>query len=142
MSDCVFCDIVAGTAPASIVWQDDVAVAFLDLFPVHAGHVLVVPRVHAPDLIAGDPALAGALFARAARLAPAVMGATGAQGCNIWTASGAVAGQQVFHLHLHILPRFRDDAFGLRFPVGYPTAADRDELQEMAARIRSLVPAD
>ena len=141
MSDCVFCSIVAREVPASIVHEDDEIIAFMDLFPVHAGHVLVVPRMHVPNLAACNPDLAGRLFARAARLVPAVIAATGAQGCNVWTANGEVAGQQVFHLHLHVLPRFKDDAFGLRFPAGYPAVADREALESMAVRIRRQAPA-
>ena len=142
MPECVFCAIVAGDAPASFVYEDDELVAFMDLFPVHAGHVLVVPREHTPNLVGCDPGLAGRLFARAARLVPAILAATGAQGCNVWTANGEVAGQQVLHLHLHVLPRFKDDAFGLRFPAGYPAVADRNQLEAIAERVRRLGSAD
>jgi histidine triad (HIT) family protein len=62
--------------------------------------------------------------------------ATGAQGFNVWTANGAAAGQEIFHLHLHVLPRFDDDAFGLRFPKSYPKEASRLELDAMAERIK------
>lgn len=137
MSDCVFCGILAGTVPGNLVWEDELAAAFLDLYPVHAGHVLVVPRTHVPDLASCPEDLAGHLFAVSARLAPAVVAETGAQGFNVWTANGKVAGQEVLHLHLHILPRYHDDAFGLRFPAGYPRAAEREELEALAGRIRA-----
>ncbi len=137
MSDCVFCSIVAGTAPGSVIYEDDDVVAFLDLFPVHPGHTLVVPRHHVEDLRSCPPAMAGRLFAVSAQIAPAVVTATGAAGFNVWTANGEAAGQEVFHLHLHVLPRFEGDAFGLRFPKSYPQEATRRDLERMAGAIRA-----
>ena len=137
MTDCVFCRIVAGTAPRSVVYEDDDVVAFLDRFPVHPGHTLVVPRGHVPDLCSCPLTVAAQLFRTSARLAPAIVEATRAQGFNVWTANGRAAGQEIFHLHLHILPRFEEDAFGLRFPKSYPTEAGRAELDAMAETIRA-----
>lgn len=135
-ADCVFCRIVAGVEPASFVYQDDDVVAFLDLFPVIPGHTLVVPRRHADDLLTCPPDLAGRLFAASARVAAAVVAATGAEGFNVWNANGHAAGQTVFHLHLHVMPRFAADEFRLRHPVGR-RQAPRSELEAVAARIRS-----
>ncbi|HEX9693182.1 MAG TPA: HIT family protein [Gemmatimonadales bacterium] len=135
MDECAFCEIVAGAA-ASRVFEDERAVAFLDLFPVHPGHVLLVPRQHVRDLATCPAELAGYLFALAGRVGPGAVRAVAGDGFNVWTASGAAAGQEVFHLHLHVLPRFAGDAFGLRFPKSYPRKASRTELDEMAARIR------
>jgi histidine triad (HIT) family protein len=136
VTDCVFCRIVAGDLPAAFVYRDPDVVGFLDLFPVHAGHTLIVPRHHASDLLDCPPDLAGRLFAAGARVAAAVVKATGADGFNLWTANGEAAGQTVFHLHLHIMPRFVGDRFGLRFPLDR-RQAPRDELEAMAAAIRS-----
>lgn len=132
--DCLFCRILAREAPGSFVYEDDIAVAFLDLFPVTPGHTLIVPRAHVADLLECSGAVAGHLFRLSATLAPAVLAAAG---FNVWTANGAVAGQEIFHLHLHLLPRHDDDAFGLRFPKNYPQEAPRDRLNTMAAQIRS-----
>ncbi len=137
MAQCVFCAILNGAAPGSFVYQDDDAVALMDLYPVHPGHTLILPRRHVEDL-AGCPAdLAGRLFALSGKIAPAIVRATDAAGFNVWTASGEAAGQDVFHLHLHVLPRFEDDTFGLRFPKSYPREATRAELDAMAEAIRS-----
>lgn len=136
---CVFCAVIQAKAPASIIWEDDDVTAFLDLFPVHPGHTLVVPKLHVADLISCPPALAGRLLTVSAALAPAIVAATGAAGFNVWTASGPAAGQEVFHLHLHVLPRHERDSFGLRFPKGYPREAGRGELDLMAGRIRGLL---
>lgn len=136
-ADCVFCAIVAGRAPSSVVYEDADAVVLMDLFPVHPGHALIVPRRHVPDLESCPEDLAGRLFALSGRLGPAVVRATDAAGFNVWTANGRAAGQEVFHLHLHVLPRYENDTFGLRFPKGYPQKAARAELDAMADRIRS-----
>ena len=134
---CLFCDIVGGTAPASFVYEDEAAIAFLDLYPVHRGHTLVVPRAHVSDLTDCPPATAAHLFTVCARLAPHIVAEVGAHGFNVWTANGKAAGQEVFHLHLHILPRFNRDSFGLRFPESYPQEAARADLEAMAASLRT-----
>ena len=138
MAGCIFCDIVAGRAPVSLVYEDETAVAFLDLFPVHQGHVLVIPRAHCADLTTCDPEVAGHLIQVSAALGPRLVRALSADGYNVWTANGAAAGQQVFHLHFHLLPRFETDDFGLRFPKDYPRAADRAELDQLAVQIRAV----
>ncbi len=138
MAGCIFCSIIDGTEPAAIVYEDDRAVAFLDLFPVHAGHTLVVPRQHVEDLVASPPDIAGHLMKVAQRLAPRIVRVVDAAGFNVWTANGKAAGQEVFHCHLHILPRFDNDTFGLRFPKSYPQEAERGELDRIADRIREM----
>jgi len=135
--DCVFCRILRHELPAAFVYEDDDVAAFLDLYPVNRGHTLVVPKAHAADLMTCPVETAARLFRVSTALAPAVVAAVGAEGFNVWTANGRVAGQTVFHLHLHILPRFRTDTFGLRFPKNYPQEASRAELEEMAAAIRA-----
>jgi len=137
VSDCVFCRILARGIPGTFLYEDDRVAAFLDLFPVHTGHALVVPRAHHVDLGDCPPDLSAYLFEVGARLAPAIVAATGADGFNVWTANGAAAGQEVLHLHLHILPRHRNDSFGLRFPKGYPKEAGRGELEQVAQKIRA-----
>ncbi len=134
--DCIFCDIVSGEAPASLIYEDDLVAAFLDLYPVSPGHTLVIPKAHVTDLQSCPSDMAGRLFERAQGLASAIVHVTGATGFNVWTANGADAGQEIFHLHLHVLPRFRGDSFGLRFPKGYPRESSRDELNRLAATIR------
>ncbi|WP_083983181.1 HIT family protein [Actinomadura hibisca] len=110
---CVFCAIAAGEAPAAIVADWGQVLAIVPLGPVTAGHVLVLPRVHVPD-VAADPAVSAAVMARAAVLAaeyPAV---------NVITSRGAAATQTVSHLHLHVVPRRDDD--GLALPWSAPAA--------------------
>ncbi|MDJ0766974.1 MAG: HIT family protein [Myxococcota bacterium] len=139
MTDCPFCAIAAGTGRGSIVYEDDLSIGLMDIFPVYPGHTLVVPRDHYDNLVACPDEVAAHLFNVAAKLGPAIMEVTGGTAFNVWTANGADAGQRVFHLHLHVLPRFPDDKFGLRFPKDFPRKTDLNELEEIAARIRSVV---
>lgn len=109
MSDfCIFCAIAAGDADASIVYEDAHAVAFLDVNPLTTGHTLVIPRRHVPDLLHADGVVAEiglALEATAALLVDRL----GSDGLNVFQATGGAAGQTVFHLHFHLLPRTAGD---------------------------------
>ena len=141
MSDCVFCRIVAGEAPASVVHRDDRCVAFMDLRQVDAGHMLVIPVRHATHLADADADAAAHLMRVGHRLAAALR-ASGlrCEGVNLFLADGEAAGQDVFHVHLHVFPRFRGDGVGMRFGPHYgerPRAA----LDEAAAAIRAALAA-
>jgi histidine triad (HIT) family protein len=131
---CVFCDIAAGRAPASVVHSDDTVIAFLDIRPVNAGHLLVVPREHAAGLADLDPAAGSAVFAVAQRLAGALRACgVPCEGVNLFLADGEVAGQEVPHVHLHVLPRLPGDGFRLDVKFLSP---DRADLDATAGRIR------
>jgi histidine triad (HIT) family protein len=137
MTDCVFCEIVAGRAPASIVHRDEACIAFMDIKPVNAGHLLVVPVTHATYLADLDPRTGSVLFAVAQRLAAAVRtSGLKVEGINLLLADGEAAGQEVFHVHLHVLPRFKGDGFGHRFPPHYGQEPERDQLDAYATAIR------
>jgi histidine triad (HIT) family protein len=132
VSDCLFCGIVEGRIPSRRVYEDEHAVAFLDITPWHRGHSLVVPRRHVADLLTGEPALA--------EIAPAVdtvsrllVDRLGADGLNLLSSAGSVAGQEVFHLHVHLIPRYADRP-GL---VGLlPREGSADDLDEVLDRLR------
>jgi histidine triad (HIT) family protein len=133
---CVFCDIVAGHAPAGILFQDERTITFLDHRPVTPGHMLVVPRRHAAFLADLDPEDGAQLFRVGLRGAAALRASSlRCEGVNFHLADGEVAGQEVFHVHLHVLPRFTGDGFGLRFPPDY-RIRERAELDEAAAAVR------
>ena len=133
--DCVFCGIVTGELESSRVYEDDDVVAFMDLQPVTTGHVLVVPRVHAPHLADLDDDLGASVFRVGQRVAAALR-ASGlpCEGVNLFLADGEAAFQEVFHLHLHVFPRTPGDGF--RISAGW-RVRERDELDEVAARVRS-----
>ena len=123
------------------MYDDERVLAFLDLNPATPGHLLVVPKRHAPDLAGLDPDDGAHMFRVAQRLAAAVRASPVApEGINLFLADGEVAGQEVFHAHLHVVPRRRDDGFGVRAVFGSPS---REELDRRAGEIRaSLGPAN
>lgn len=133
-SRCVFCRIVARELPASIVLEDERVLAFMDLGQVNPGHVLVVLKDHAPDVFGLDDDQAAAVFRATARVARAVRDAFQPEGLSVYQANGPVAGQTVFHLHLHVVPRWAGDGMALAWPVKNPP---REELEEYAARVRA-----
>ena len=133
---CIFCEIVAGRADASVVYEDEHVMAFLDLFPVNEGHMLVIPKEHATYLNEMDTEVGMRVFSAAHRLAQAVRDSgIRCEGVNLLLADGAAAGQEVFHVHLHVLPRYAGDKSGFRF--GDKSQVDREELESTAGRIRS-----
>ena len=137
--DCVFCAIVAGDLPASRVYDDELVLGFMDLNPATPGHLLVVPKRHAADLAGLDPDDGAHMFRVAQRLAAAVRAsAVAPEGINLFLADGEVAGQEVFHAHLHVVPRRRGDGFGVRAVFGSPS---REELDRHAREIRTALDA-
>ncbi len=125
----IFADIIAGRAPSSNVYEDDDVLAFMDIRPVTPGHVLVVPKVVAPSLADLDPALGGKLFQVGQRIAAALRDSeVAADGVNFFLADGVTAGQEIFHVHLHVIPRRPGDGFGLRARPSSPARADLDYL--------------
>ncbi len=136
MRGCIFCDIVAKRAPAASVHEDEICVACMDVQPVNAGHVLLLPKRHVGTLDDCDDAVARHLISALKRLNRAVQAATGCQGVLNEIMNGAAAGQEIAHLHLHVIPRNAGDGFGWVYPKGYGPAR-REQLDAMAAKIRS-----
>jgi diadenosine tetraphosphate (Ap4A) HIT family hydrolase len=136
-SRCVFCQIVEGTADASVVYQDDDLLAFCDLNPVNPGHLLVVPKQHRSGLADLDETDGARMFTLAHRLAGALRRTTlRCEAVNLFLADGEAAGQEVFHVHLHVIPRFAGDPF--RLSPGQRRAT-RAQLDEVATLVRAAV---
>ena len=137
MGICTFCDILAGKLPASTVYQDEICSVFMDIRPVNPGHVLVIPKQHAASLAEMDENTGGHLFAIGQRVAAALrQSGIRCEGINFFLADGEPAGQDVFHVHLHIFPRYEGDGFGLRFGPHYYKRPSRAELDAVAEKIR------
>ena len=134
MSDCVFCRIVARQIPASVVYEDQHTLAFMDLGQVNPGHVLVTVKGHADNLYGLDDTQAAAVMRSAARIARAIRDAFKPAGLSMYQANGKAAGQTVFHYHVHLVPRHDDDGMALTWPVKNPP---REKLEEYAARIKT-----
>jgi histidine triad (HIT) family protein len=132
-SDCIFCGIVAGDLPAQIVDSDEHTVAFMDINPATRGHALVVPRVHAADLMEVSDEDLERTMAAARRLARKMDRALSPAGFNVLNACGPAAWQTVFHYHLHVIPRYDDDPLKLPW---IPRGAPEEEIAAIADRIR------
>ncbi|MFE3256813.1 HIT family protein [Nocardia sp. NPDC059091] len=133
----IFSDIVAGRAPSSKVYEDEDCLAFMDIRPVTPGHVLVIPKTPARSLAELDPALGGKLFQVGQRIAAGLRESeVHCDGVNFFLADGVTAGQEVFHVHLHVIPRTPGDGFGLR---ARPTSPARADLDYLAGSIRGAL---
>lgn len=133
MNDCLFCKIIAGQVPSHKIYEDEKTYAFLDIGPVSKGHALVVPKEHAADLNSGSEEAAVAAMATVHRIAPIIMKALGAKGYNLGMNHGVAAGQDVFHTHLHIMPRYEGEPRS--FTKTHPS---QEELAAVAKQIGSV----
>ena len=141
MNDCLFCRILAGELPASFVYRDARVAAFMDIKPVNTGHLLVVPVKHASYLADIDAAGAAELM-RVGHAAAAALRASNlrCEGVNFFLVDGEAAMQEIFHVHLHVFPRFKGDGFGLKFsPEYYTRRPERAELDAVAETLRPFM---
>jgi histidine triad (HIT) family protein len=134
MSDpnCIFCKIVAGELPATIIDEDERTISFMDIAPATRGHALVIPRAHSADLLSVEPEDLQAVAFASRRLASRVSERLGADGVNLINSCGAAAWQTVFHFHVHVVPRYDDDP--LRLPW-VPAPGDPQEIAAAAAEL-------
>jgi histidine triad (HIT) family protein len=130
---CIFCKIVKKQAPSSILYEDDLTMAFLDIRPLNLGHTLVIPKAHYINIFDTPKEELGQVHIVAKQLASAIKKATAADGISIIQQNGKAAGQDIFHLHAHVVPRF----LGQTLPRFSELAeVKRDILDEMAAKIK------
>ncbi len=132
-ADCIFCKIVAGELPATIVDEDELTIAFMDISPATRGHALVVPRRHSKNLLEIPREDLEASIVAAQRLAGRVTERLGADGVNVLNSCGSAGWQTVFHFHLHVIPRYQNDP--LRLPWT-PQAGDAEEIAAAAELLR------
>lgn len=136
MSDgCIFCEFAQGTRSASVIYEDELTMAFVDMRQFHPGHALVIPREHFADVRELDAATGAALMATVSRITRAVGAAFPNEGLSLWHSIGPAAFQEVPHLHIHVHPRKMDDGF-LRVYPGEPPTPGRATMDAYAARIR------
>lgn len=135
--DCLFCKIAAGLIPCVRVAEDAHTLAFMDIQPGCDGHVLVIPKRHAPDLFAIDEASLLQVAQMVRRVAQALKASLGIDGLNLFQSNGAAAFQSVFHLHVHLLPRREGDDLNLPWQ---PRSSDPAQLQTLAQRIAAHLP--
>jgi histidine triad (HIT) family protein len=130
--NCIFCKILAGELPASIVDEDERTVAFMDIAPATRGHALVIPRVHAPDVLSVEREDLEAVAVASRRLAARAKDRLGADGVNLINSCGAAAWQTVFHFHVHVIPRYEDD------PLKLPWVPAPGDPRQIAAAAQDL----
>ena len=132
--NCIFCKIIAGTIPCFKLYEDERTLSFLDINPANPGHALVIPKNHAPNLISSDDADLAAVMATVRRVANAIEKAVRPYGINLLQANGPGAAQSVFHFHMHILPRVKDDDLMMNWAL---KPGDKAELAAIADRIKA-----
>ena len=135
MEDCIFCKIAKGEIPSGKVYEDEKVFAFMDIAPISKGHVLVIPKEHHKDLLDMPNDLLAELAKTTKKIAKAVVKAAKADGFNIGQNNGSVAGQAVFHFHLHIIPRFEGDGLKHWPKIDVP----KEEMDKIAKDIKSLL---
>jgi len=134
MSNCIFCEIIAGKASASIVYQDDLVIAIMDIQPVNPGHLMVIPKHHIASMDEMDENTGMHLFRIAMRLEQSIRkSGVRCEGINLFLADGESAFQEIFHLHLHVFPRFKGDSF--KIDADWSVNPSRQELDEVAKNI-------
>jgi histidine triad (HIT) family protein len=134
MDDCIFCAIATHRAQASIIFQDDRTVAFLDIHPIARGHTLIIPRDHCANIYELSDGAGESVIHAAAKVARALREELKPDGMNVLQSNGRAAGQTVFHFHFHLVPRWRND--GLFLPRHALSEADRSDLTELATTLR------
>jgi len=132
--NCTFCKIAAGTIPSIKLWEDAETLAFMDINPANDGHCLVIPKAHFPTVFALAPEAFAAAGRTVIKVAKAVQAALTPDGINLLQANGPGAGQSVFHFHIHVLPRRRDDGLSINWT---PNPGDRARIAEIADKIRT-----
>jgi histidine triad (HIT) family protein len=140
VTDCIFCRILSGDLPSSLVFRDAHCAAFMDIHPINAGHVLVVPLSHAAQLSALEPSTAGHLMIVAQKIAAGLRASPlRCEGVNLLLADGEAAGQEVFHVHLHVVPRHAGDGFGFNRTPASKNVAPRHHLESAAEQLRAAL---
>ena len=132
MSECIFCKIVAGSIPSHKVFEDEYCYAFLDIFPANRGHTLVIPKKHVKDIHDADAQTYSKVASAAKEVADLLANKLESEGTTIFQMSREAGWQTVFHLHMHVIPRWKDD--GLHKPWDIAPAADSD-LREVLQQI-------
>jgi histidine triad (HIT) family protein len=133
---CVFCRIVAGTIPSHKLFEDARSFAFLDINPANRGHALVIPKAHAPNLVASDDVDLAAVMATIRRVAAAIEKVVKPDGFNLLQANGPGAAQSVMHFHMHVVPRKLGDGLMMNWPL---VPGDHKDLAALAAEIRAVL---
>ncbi len=136
MSETIFSKIIANEIPAEIIYEDELVLAFLDINPINKGHTLVIPKVAFENIFDADEEVFAHMAVVAKRLGNCLKDAVQADGINLIMNNGTAAGQEVFHAHLHIIPRFANDG---AFPTPQHVTYEDNEVKALATQLRTAV---
>lgn len=134
--NCIFCKLANGDIPTATVYEDEYLRAIMDAAPANKGHIIILPKSHAANIYELEDEYVSRAFVLAKKLAVALKELTGCDGVNILQNNGEAAGQTVFHFHVHVIPRFKDDDCTI---VWKPTSYDDGEASEVAKKIAELL---
>lgn len=134
--DCIFCKIANGMIPSTTIYENSDFKVILDISPATKGHTLILPKEHFDNIFDMDAETAAKLFALAAAVARSLKEATGCEGMNIVQNNGEIAGQTVYHFHMHLIPRYKDDQVQIKWT---PQEMDQEELNIIAATIKKAL---
>lgn len=135
--DCIFCKIISGEIPSSKVYEDEDFLAILDIRPVNHGHTLLIPKKHFVNIFDTDDDIARKIYPTLIKISKGIKEGLLADGINIIQNNEKYAGQEVFHSHIHIIPRFRDDS--LKFTPRNLSYKDEDEKNKIVSKIREKI---
>lgn len=138
IENCVFCKILQGQLPVSMIYEDEKVAVFVDLQPVNDGHLLIIPKYHASYMKDVDAGTLQHMMAIAKKMNAALrLSKYKCEGVNLFLADGEAAQQEVFHLHLHVYPRFKGDGFGFRYDRSkHFVTADREKMNLIAEELK------
>lgn len=136
MSDCIFCKIINGEIPSATIYEDEEFKVILDRFPANEGHVLILPKVHSADIFEIEPEKAGRLFTLATKVAVQMKNTLGFSHMNVMQNNGTVAGQTVYHFHLHLIPRYEDDGITIAYK---PMDLTDAQIEAMRAKLAAAL---
>lgn len=131
-NDCIFCKISKGEIPSTTIYEDQKFKVFLDVFPASKGHTLIIPKKHVANIYELDEETAGDLFILATKVAKVLKENLDLEGMNVVQNNGEIAGQTVFHFHLHLIPRYKDDGVSVKWN---PSKADEGLLKELQDKL-------
>jgi histidine triad (HIT) family protein len=140
MDTCPFCKILSGELTGTIILQDEICTVIMDIQPINPGHMLVIPNQHIPDLASLPTETGEHIFVVGQKLAAALRhSSVQCEGVNFFLADGKAAMQDVFHFHLHIIPRFEGDGFGFQFSPRYAELPTREELNQIGFHMKKAI---
>lgn len=134
MDNCIFCKIIKGDIPATVIYEDENAKVILDIAPAAKGHAILIAKEHVENVFALENELAGKIFAVVPKVAAAIRETLGCDGMNILQNNGVAAGQTVFHFHIHFIPRWNDDTIRIQWETGGYADGEAAALAELISK--------